>query len=382
MLPINASQRSIGNLECEALFERWLERIRLGKIAYVSIIAAESPIHSTIDSAGAPSCMVQAYYSADLLKMQVMAKLNVHVEEPRKIEESADRICYNVSKGPACFDFHCWLVIAEMTRRRSGAPGPLKVGFAMTVDSPEERAIHKSLRVGMYENVIFPSLAFVGAVKDDSCVTARENEQYTINTIVDWAKAGEEVPLFKPDAESIKAVQEYLGDGPAPVTITLREADYWQYRNSDLTQWLKVAEYLEKQGERVIFIRDTAKAFEEITGFEICPSASTDIGVRLALYEAAKCNLFVSNGPFMLGLFGSKPWLMFLETSQMSPFVPETKQWWRQYHGIDPDTEDRFPWSKPTQKIVWKRDRYENIIEAWEEMWPIIESMPLAEAAE
>lgn len=379
-----AKIRADGNAEVVAMLKRWLERAEQGKIAFGVVVACENPIHAVSEHAGALGLTFAANWGLDTAKLILAEKMHSrHMVPEPAAEVGSDRVCFDVSKGPACFDFIAWLIIAEMNRIRAGAPAPLKVGFRM-IDSDEEREKHAKLRHKFYENVIRPSLAFVGAVEDDEACTAPTLERYTIAPVVQYAKAGEQVPVLKPSDESAKAIEAYLQEvtkGQKPITITLREADYWEYRNSNLPEWLKVAEYLEKQGEKVIFVRDTAKWDEAIPGYEICPPASVDVDVRLALYEAAKCNLAVSNGPWMLMLHGTAPWLMFVETNAMSPFFPETDQFWVQWHGISPKLNEQFPWSKPTQKIIWKRDNADTIIEAWERMKPLL-AEPISEAAE
>ena len=144
-----------------------------------------------------------------------------------------------------------------------------------------------------------------------------------------------------------------------------------------MDEWLKFAEYLTAQGERVIFVRDTRYAMDKITGYETCPAASIDIDVRLALYENAQCNLFVSNGPWSLALFGTRPWLFFNQIDAMDPYPPNTNQWWVQYHGIGEG--EQFPWSRPDQRIIWKRDTFANLCTAWEELEP---ALNLRQAAE
>lgn len=383
MLPIEPlEQKAYGNPEVVALFQRWLDRAKQGRLAFGVVVACESPVHAISDHAGSLGLTYAANWGLDTAKLIIMEKAHSRHMVPENMSGS-DRVCYDVSKAPACFDFIAWLIIAEMNRRRAKAPFPLKVGFKM-LDTPEEHEKHAKLRQGFYDNVILPSLAFVGAVRDNDSATAPVLERYTIGPIVEFAKAGEEVPLLKPSEEGMKAVQDYLMEataGQAPVTITLREADYWNYRNSNMTEWLKVAEYLEDQGERVIFIRDTAKAMEPITGFDTCPAAALDLDIRLALYESAKCNLAVSNGPWMLMLHGSRPWLMFVETNSMSPFFPESDQFWTQWHGINPKLNEQFPWSNPTQRIIWQRDNADNIIAAWEKLKPLL-AEPVREAAE
>ncbi len=372
MFPIKPSAvKATGNPEVVAMLERWVERAKQGRIGFAVVVMCESPIHAVSDHAGSLELTFAANWGMDTAKLIIFEKMHSrHMVPEASSMGGSDRVCWDATKGPCCFDFIAWLVIAEMNRRRSGAPAPLKIAFRMN-DSDEERKLHAEKRQGFYDGVIFPSLAMLGAVQDKDSATAPTHDRYTLSPIVEFAKAGEEVPLLKPSEDGMKAIAEYLQQttgGQAPVTITLREADNWQYRNSDLTEWLKVAEYLENQGERVIFVRDTAKAAEPITGFQTCPAASIILDMRLALYESAKCNLFVSNGPWYLGLFGSKPWLMFIEVDSMRPCFPETPQFWIQWHGVNPGAGEQFPWSKPDQRVIGKRDSADNIIKAWKDL--------------
>jgi hypothetical protein len=386
MLPMQpVKSKAIGNAEVVALLKRWLERAEQGRIAFVGLVACEHTIHSMTDHGGHYQLAFAANWGFDLLKLQLQEKMaSRHLVPEPADRANTDRVCYDVSKGPACYDFTSWLIMAEMNRRRAKAPFPLKVAFRM-LDAPEEREKHARLRQQFYDGVIMPSLALVGAVEDDNSADAPTLERYTLGPIVEFAKAGEEVPFFTPTPDAVEAVGKYLEHttgGQPPVTITLREAPFWEYRNSNLTEWLKVAAYLEEHGEKVIIIRDTANWDKPITGFETCNAAAVDLHVRTALYEAAKCNLFVSNGPWQLALFGTRPWLLFVELNAMSPFFPETNQFWVQWHGVSGDLKEQFPWSKPTQRITWKRDTYENIVEAWEKLKPLLDERPLSEAAE
>lgn len=126
---------------------------------------------------------------------------------------------------------------------------------------------------------------------------------------------------------------------------------------------------LEAAGERVIFVRDTAKGNEPMTGFEICPQAALDLHMRVALYERAKANLFVANGPSILAAFMEKPWLTFVQVEpDDSNYKANTPAFWRMHVGID--IGEQYPWSRPDQRIVWQPDTYENICAAWEKLQP------------
>lgn len=372
-----APVKAFGNDQVVKMLESWLERARThGQIAFAAIIACENLQHVVSDYAGAFQLSFAANWGLDTVKYQLMARTHARHTEPFESpnQGSADKICYDISAGPACYDFVVWLALAEMNRRIQGAPAPLKVGFKM-LDNPSERARHEAHRAKFYNNVIFPSLAFVGAVGDVEASKAPTMDKYTMRPIVELCKAGHPVPRFTPPTEAVVKVTKDLfeKDLRSPVTVTLREVKgRWEHRNSNMTAWLKFAEYLEEKGERVIFIRDTDFAGEKIAGYETYALAATDVHVRMALYESAKCNAFVSNGPWALAAFGSRPWIMFVEVDPMSVFFPETPQWWYQCNGISHG--EQLPWSMRNQLIVWKRDDYENLVEGWEQLYPLLDS--------
>ena len=382
MIPYVSEGSVEGNAEVIALLERWIARAKLGQINYVALAAAEGPIHVYHDFAGLRGMEFAANWGLDVLKARIQNQQATLDPPVPDTSVTADRFVWLATRGPACFDFFAWLVMAEMHRLREKAPGPLRVGFYWGKDGSMERILQTAGRRQMYRNVIIPSLAFVGAVEDDTCIgNGRVMERYTFVDIVKACRLGEDVPLFTPSAGAVAAIKDFIDCSGTvwkpPITITLREAAYSSHRNSNLDEWLKFAEYLTAQGERVVFVRDTSHAMDKITGYETCPAASVDIDVRLALYEGAKCNLFVSNGPWSLALFGTAPWLMFNQIDALDPYPPNTAQWWRQFHGIDQG--EQFPWSRPDQRIVWQRDTFANMTKAWEELEPLLQLRQAAE---
>ena len=184
--------------------------------------------------------------------------------------------------------------------------------------------------------------------------------------IVAGAKAGETVPKLK---------STYKGHiEPGAVTITLREASHWPHRNSNRIAWLKFALLLRDRGERVIFVRDTEHAFEPFADFQTDPLASVDLDYRAALYESARANLFVSNGPAGLAMFGDKPWLQFVTLEDEDGYAPNTAKFWTENGGVAPG--EQYPWSGSQQRLVWAPDTYENILEAWTQV--IGDAQPIA----
>lgn len=136
------------------------------------------------------------------------------------------------------------------------------------------------------------------------------------------------------------------------VTITIREAEHWVGRNSDLNAWLMAADWLEENGYEAVFIPDTYG--REIAGFTNCIEAAWDVDLRLALYEGAELNLGVSNGPLALCYVSEVPYIIFKLLPQDGS--PITEAFYRG-RGIEPGGQ----WG-PNGKNVWGSDSVENII--------------------
>jgi hypothetical protein len=239
---------------------------------------------------------------------------------------------------PLNFEFVAWLVQAELLRRRRGLPPPLRIKF-LNKDEADSR------RSGWLDEVMRPLLPMLGAIEDDTIEGHTEpywSVEHIEATIADAARQGEEVPLLRVVEDGLK--------NPIPfITITLREAEHWPHRNSNLDAWLKFAADLQHQGEKVIFIRDFARAKEPIAGFDYSPVAATNLKIRMTCYQVAKMNFFVSNGPAMLCFFSKAPYCTFM-THYAGAYGPQR------------------PWAGKDQRMVYQLDTYENLLTAWKEM--------------
>lgn len=301
-----------------------------------------------------------------------MDRLVVNKTLPSRIvPASPDRVCYNIADGnvPASFDFIHWLIDAEMTRRLAGAPAPLKVGFWFGRDG--KTGLEYPARKMMFDNVMRPALGLIGAVEVTTAADDGTFKQaFGFKDVTDRARAGAEVPRFSAPTDLIDFVRSK--HRKPPVTITLREWGDWPHRNSNMSAWLRFAFYLRSCGEDVVFVRDTAKALEPVEGFETCPEASLNLHYRTALYQTARMNLFVSNGPATIAYFSDFPWMMFLKMEPDGhPYTPNTPGFWRREFGMEEG--DQFPWSRADQCIVWAGDDYDNLVAAWDDMqssWP------------
>ena len=353
-----------GNREVQAFLERWLLLSREGKLNFVGLIACKSATETYTDHVGVIGTEFAANFAADNLKMQIMG--NVFRRLPPNVSPTApaDRVVYNLASGPCSFDFLAWLQTQEMRRMKEGAPGPLKVAFSMGSDQVLQRCLVTDQRKIMFENVMKPLIPMIGAVEITDLDNCRWPETYTLNTAVELFNNGAPMPKLTVADEAKAQVGKYLEGKPAPVVITLRESDHWPHRNSDIPQWLKFADYLIGKGEHVVFLRDSAKANEPLEGYNTLPPCSIEINSRVALYKAAKVNIFCANGPATLCFFLDNPWFMIAPLDPSNAYPPGRAEWWLPHHGIP--AYGQFPWNGPNQRIIWELDRIDNMVAAWE----------------
>jgi hypothetical protein len=350
-----------GSPEVIELFEYWYERAKLGDIVYAAVATVRTMDEVAYDYAGAKGLEDWAQKPLKTLLQELEMLRKARALGPRNFDLDASYVEYHLTGTPICWDFLIWLVDAEMTRRRLRGPAPLRVAFTRADE------LDFTSR-DFFENVFRPLLPLIGAVEDVNAIGGRHKGLYTPYDIVLAAKSGEEVPRLEASDKGRENMAMWL-HGTVPITITLREAEHWKPRNSNLKAWLKFASDLQSKGENVIFIRDTGKANEPIPGFASCPIASFTVDLRMALYEKAKCNFFVSNGPAGLAMFGDRPYLNFHNMRRDIDYPANNKGWWYKSNGINEG--EQWPWSLPTQRLVWKKDTYENICAAWEEMGPL-----------
>ena len=356
------------NKAAEALLLEALAKVREGKTEGASVILTECPWHA--EEAEVP---VWAKYNANVRLNKPMVSYLVQLARmvnrmrlnqiilPRE-KSRADYACFNAAVGSMSFDFANWLVEMEMGRIAENAPAPLKVGFWFGRDG--RFGLHDDYRKRMFAHVVRPMLAFVGAVEsEEAAQIGRVNESYCARQVCARVRRGESLVRMSASEEAMTEMSWHQGC----VTITLREAEEWPHRNSNIPAWLKFAHDLERQGERVVFVRDTAKALEpSLDDFEDCPVASCDLDKRMALYQLAKMNFFVANGPALLATYSLANYRTFVNLQPDGhAYVADTPTFWRTKHGVEPG--DQFPWALPNQRIVWSADTYEAISQAWED---------------
>lgn len=351
------------------VLEKLTARAKEGKMNFLAFSLCEGATYNEDGFLGDTSCFHSAHYGLMHCARRMMDNLDLIVPK-ENLAPPANLYAYDMSTDPSCHDFIPWMITSMMMQAREGVEGPTKLCFIRLSAEAEKNmgsAISAATREEFHRSVMVPATVLFDIEVTPEAKGGRRHAGYTYDKIVTWFREGTPVPRIKVPEALMEDMRSVL-NGDEPVTITLREHRHFTHRNSSLTDWLKFAEYLQDRGERVIILRDYAKADEDIVGFDTMPAASRDFSVRAALYESSKCNLFVSNGPSTLGLFGSRPWLQFIHCEEDERYPQNTPEWWWLNHGIHKG--EQFPWSGPNQRIVWEADTFDAMVRAWEEMFP------------
>jgi len=360
-LDIQIPEQRVGNPEAIAVLERALETARShGGVTYAAVAMIMG------ENMGSASCGGRA--GLESVAQKVVHSLYFELERLQKEQMLGERnygldsshVEYPLSgAAPLNWDFLVWLVDAEMTRRRLGGHPPLKVWFAKRDMLPKDRA-------GVVDWVIEPLVELLGGIITPQAEGGRHKRIFVPSDIIARARAGEQVPRFRGTPKGRSVVASVL-HGAKPVVITLRETNYLEFRNSNIEAWIQFGRYLQNaEGREVVFVRDTAKAFEPLEDFTIFPKAALDIQVRMALYEAAECNMFVSNGPGGLCIFSELPYIYLTNIKpEFMMYEPNSTEWWEREHGLAEG--DQWPWAAANQRTVWATDDYDSICRAWNE---------------
>jgi hypothetical protein len=349
----------LGNAEVVEGLERLLARARKGAMRAAAVICCEFQ-GSDATFLGDQSARPHIFFGCNVMSRVLLDS----VVSAEKLPDAppADFVRYDLNMDPVCFDFIPWLVSREMTRRREGAPAPLKVAFTANPNAITESAVTRALFV---QNVLRPALALFGAVETKDA-TGRREDHVGLRDIAHAFRAGEEVPQVEVPALHAERMRIALA-GSRPVTLTLREAAYGTHRNSNLLEWLKLARWLRDRGEEVVIVRDAAMAHDDqFYEFEAWPAASRDLHWRAALYAQSKCCLFVQNGPFGLACFSKVPWLMFAWVGDDQPDQFNQPEQWRLFMGTD--VGGQIPWATDKQRMIYQPDTFENMRQAYEEL--------------
>lgn len=276
--------------------------------------------------------------------------------------------CYDLEFSPPTYDFVGFLVAAEQERIDQDfdaldiaiIPGS---NYGFRVDNLPPRRIED--RIAMRDEIVVPMARLLPSVRNVIVQPVR-GVPAGETTCYGGARYGTDVmvrmwenncfPLRGPEVPILENWNDDI------VTITLREAPYHPTRNSNLAEWMAVADWLQRQGYTVLIVRDTSNADQPLP-HSIVPAVSWDLTRRAKLYANAKLNLFVNNGPAWMCVFMGAPAFICKMTAPDAPCVDPAF-----FAGVGLPVGSQIPNARPMQRILWENDTAANIIPAVREM--------------
>jgi hypothetical protein len=303
-------------------------------------------------------------------------------------ESACDLVAfYDLSVAPTSFDFATFLTRAEWRRRELSAARFRVVIVPADGDGFWDREPFstdaKRLRV---ERLLLPLTELFSACAGvDVCASRAEAESllrglegprfpdaYTtaapIPDTFQWAHVvaarvcGDELPGWSAPLALRRRVSDWLalqGATGRVVSITLREATYYEANNSRAADWGAFARGLLSSGFFPVIVRDTERADEPapepLRSLPIYREASRDVRVRAALYARSWLNLSVATGPMMLMWLDSSchslVWKLFNPANFRSTPTPIRSM------GIE--VGGQVPGIAASHRLVWREDSRE-----------------------
>jgi hypothetical protein len=149
------------------------------------------------------------------------------------------------------------------------------------------------------------------------------------------------------------------------VTITIRDCSYFPLRNSNVENWKKVYEYLEKNNYYPIILDDMENLSiqnkkNSLDGYNQYFYANIDLRTRLALYEEAFMNLSVSGGPSNLLIYSKYCKFLIFKFFVNDEQSPASLKNVEKIMGLKKN--EQYTFFNKYQKLIWDIDDNPDLI--------------------
>jgi hypothetical protein len=250
------------------------------------------------------------------------------------------RAIYDLCREPTTYDFAAWCVIAK-------THGCDHVHFIIDGEIAHWK-YPQDIAWARFGTILVPMCALAGMTYSVGTRLQGESFPYNHGAVEKMFKEGGRI-------EKLRSVARAPRSGH--VTITLRESFRNAYRNSNPEAWEKFKGYLKDRGEDVIV-------------FHECEAAPTNLHYRMAIYASAKMNLGVANGPMALCIFSEAPYITLnqLPTPPAGVACIDVR---RLAEVVGFPEGSQYSFRNARQKLVYKPDTFENIVEAYEDMFHV-----------
>lgn len=265
---------------------------------------------------------------------------------------------YDLQYCPPTHDFLNWLWRAEWLRKASGEKH-LQVRFVKGYrkKSPRDLYYSSDRRDWRIQNLLMPMTWLLPSV-DDVSMGGKTGKE------ISYLNPGKPVsPILKAPPQAVEFVNGWNLKKPY-VTISFRDSDFEDCRNTNFSEWLEVADYLKHQGIGVYVIEDAEYAMLHP---KMTTVASQNLSIKLAMWEGAAMNLMTNSGPMVMALYADVPMLSW------KCEVPGIQCGTRDHmnkSGFGPDHD----WSteKHVRRMFWEPDTFDNIVPQLEKYLPKI----------
>ena len=315
---------------------------------------------------------------------------------------------YDFSVSPPSYDFFEFMQTADLHRRRYSLDGIYFIFVPGPKEGFRDDSLSKSIlqRYMLMRNVVVPACWLLPYCKGVSWLKSRDEispifesadhvfpRGYTLQKPINpeyFKEAqtcaylrGETLAQLQEPSEYTQMVESFLANkitSQKLITVTVRDAPYYDQRNTDCSEWNKFLKKLNPAEYKIIIIPDTFNLWsQKIEGFEYCEVASVNILFRTALYRQAYLNMLTAQGPVLAAFNSGSPLLMF---GPINTDVASTEEWYRDKFSLEPEEGNQYPMYKVNQCIAWGPETVGNLERGFNRFindFPEIAKQPLKE---
>ena len=193
------------------------------------------------------------------------------------------------------------------------------------------------------------------------------------------------IGVLRAGAQALRYIDQWVAThaaGRQMVTITLRNCEYNQARNSNVAAWAEFARGLDLRVWFPVFVLDTERTLGEVPkalqDFVVFREVSWNVGLRMALYERAWLNLGVNNGPMALCWLNERT--RYITFKMVTPSVSQTTVAFNRSRGFEPNQS--LPFATAFQMWVWEDDSLDVIEREFQQMVARIERQSHSQTCE
>jgi hypothetical protein len=244
-----------------------------------------------------------------------------------QVKELPTTAIYNLADQPTTYDFVAWACMAKTL-------GAKHVHFVYTGEIQDWK-YSTSTAWRRFGNIVLPICEMIMP-----WTLGDRHIGFTVGHHLGQAEA-----LYKKKGriEKLPLIEGEKGY----VTITIRESIRNKHRDSNRPEWDKFANWMERNGEKVVVIEDGERDW------------IMSVPKRMRLYSNAHMNFGVNTGPMMLCAFSDAPYTI------VKMIAEGDKQMEKHLTDGEFPRGSQLSFANANQRILWESDTCENLIRSY-----------------